>query len=271
MAGLRAGEPIRLIVRGDDLGMTQGSLLAFERAFNEGILTSGALVVPGPWFEAAAEMCRKNPGWSTGVHLCLVGEWRGYRWRPVLPWDRVSSLVDEDGYLFTSPDELFSHRPKLEEIDRELRAQIDLARKKGVHVQYLDTHYITPSNETYPGLGDLLQKIAADYDLPFSGNFGEKEISVYETPIDQKVGRALELVDSLTPGLWLWICHIGIDSPEQRALIHTARNDIFVTGGVGRHRAAEFEVLTSLELRSALLKKGIELISYSRLWKEKGH
>ena len=51
-------EAIRLIIRGDDFGMTQGSLVAFEKAFNEGVLTCGGLQVPAPWFEAAAEMCR---------------------------------------------------------------------------------------------------------------------------------------------------------------------------------------------------------------------
>ena len=33
--GLAAAQDIKLIVRGDDFGMTQGSLIAFERAFNQ--------------------------------------------------------------------------------------------------------------------------------------------------------------------------------------------------------------------------------------------
>jgi len=33
-----AANTIQLIVRGDDLGMTQGSIIAFERAFNDGVL-----------------------------------------------------------------------------------------------------------------------------------------------------------------------------------------------------------------------------------------
>ena len=34
-----AQNDIRLIVRGDDIGMTQGSIAAFQRAFNQGVLT----------------------------------------------------------------------------------------------------------------------------------------------------------------------------------------------------------------------------------------
>jgi predicted glycoside hydrolase/deacetylase ChbG (UPF0249 family) len=263
-----AEEPVRLIIRGDDLGMTQGSLVAFEKAFNNGVMTAASIVVPGPWFEGVAAMCRKNPGWNTGVHLCLVGEWRGFRWRPVLPWNQVSSIVDEDGFLYSYPNELFAHKPRIEEIEAELRAQVDLAIKKGVNVQYLDTHYLSASNETYPGLGDMIRKIAADYDLPLSGTFGEKNIGIYSTPVDQKLDEAVRIVSELEPGLYLWICHPGIDSPEQRALVHSAPEDIFIDGGVGIHRAEVLRVLQSLELKSVILKRGIQLTNYRDLWKK---
>jgi predicted glycoside hydrolase/deacetylase ChbG (UPF0249 family) len=268
LAMLAPAQEVRLIVRGDDLGMTQGSLVAFEKAFNHGVLTVGAMIVPAPWFEAAAELARRNPGWCIGVHMCLVGEWRGFRWRPVLPWDQVRSIVDADGYLYPSPRELFAHQPKLEEIDAELRAQINLAKKRGVNVQYLDLHYVSPSQ--YPGFAEVIKKIGADYNLPISSQMGEtRSASVYTTPIDQKLKRAVQMLEGLKPGLALWVCHIGIDSPEQRALIHTDPEAIFVEGGVGRHRAEELNVLTSLEVKSTILKKGIILTNYRELWSQK--
>jgi predicted glycoside hydrolase/deacetylase ChbG (UPF0249 family) len=261
-------QEIRLIVRGDDFGMTEGNLEAIEKAMNEGVMTSTAMIVPAPWFEGAAELARRNPGWCTGIHLCLVGEWRGYRWRPVLPWDRVRSLVDADGYLYPSPKQLFAHQPKPEEMDAELRAQIDLAKRQGVNVQYLDTHYIDLSD--HPDFARVVRKIARDYDLPLSSEVGEKPMeSVYATPVEQKKKRAMEILRGLGPGLWLWVSHVGIDSPEQRALIHTAPEDIFVEGGVGAHRAAELSVLTSLEIRSIILQRGIKLTNYRELWKQK--
>jgi len=265
--GAASAQNIRLIVRGDDMGMTQGSLAAFERAFNTGVLTSGAIIVPGPWFEGAAELCRKNPGWCTGVHLALVGEWRGYRWRPVLPWDRVSSIVDEDGFLYTYPDELWAKKPKIEEIEAELRAQVELAKKKGVNVQYLDTHYMV--YDSYPGLENVITKMGRDYNLPLSETFDENRLSVYTVPVKEKRDRAVKMLSELQPGLYLWVCHIGIDSPEQDALIHSAPEDIFIDGGVGPHRAAELKTLTSLEVKSIILQKGITLTSYTDLWKEK--
>lgn len=261
-------QDIRLIVRGDDMGMTEGSLEAFEQAFNNGVLTCGAIQAPAPWFEGAAELCRKNPGWCVGVHLCLIGEWIGYRWRPVLPWSEVSSLVNEDGYLYRYPEELFEQKPKLEEIEAEFRAQIELVLKHGVNVQYLDTHYL--GYTSYPGIEDVFKKLGREYDLPISSMMGESRPgSVYGAPVDEKKALAVEMLENLEPGLWLWVNHIGIDSPEQNALIHTKPDHIFPGGGVGKHRAAELNALLSIEVKSMILKKGIKLTNYRELWEEK--
>ena len=263
-----AEDEIRLLVRGDDMGMTQGSLAAFEEAFNRGVLTSGAIQATAPWFEGAAELCRKNPGWCVGVHLAIIGEWQGYRWRPVLPWDQVSSIVDEDGFLYRYPGELFAHKPKLEEIDAEFRAQIDLALKKGINVQYMDTHYMGYSS--YPGLEEVYKKIGRDYNLPISSMMGEtRPGSIYNTPVEEKTDLAVKMLEELEPGLWLWVCHIGIDSPEQNALIHTRPDHIFAIGGVGKHRAAELKALTSYDVKATIMQKGIKLVSYRELWEEK--
>lgn len=261
-----AQDEIKLIIRGDDMGMTQGSLVAFERAFNEGVLTCASIQVPAPWFEGAAELCRKNPGWCTGIHLTLIGEWRGYWWRPVLPWDKVPSLVDEDGYFYRYPKEMHAHKPKLEEIDAELRAQIDLAIKRGINVQYLDVHY--RSTRGYPGANEVVKKIASDYNLPISGSLGEKGIRISAIPAVNKKDSALKMLEGLSPRLYLWVCHPGIESPEQYALIHTSVEDIMIDG-VGLHRAMVTNTLTSIELKSVIFKKGIKLTDYKELWEEK--
>lgn len=265
--GVSQAQQIQLIVRGDDLGMTQGSLAAVEQAMNEGVMTATSIIVPAPWFEGAAELARRNPRWCTGIHLCFTGEWRGYRWRPVLPWDKVRSLVDADGFFYGSPKELFARRPKLEEIEAELRAQMDLAKKKGVNIQYVDTHYFGPGE--YPGLDALVTKLARDYRVPHSEDFGEKMMpNVYTVAINEKLQTAVHNLEGLTPGLWLWVCHVGIDSAEQRALIHTAPEDVFVDGA-GAHRAEELKVVTSPEVKSEIQRKGITLVDYRALWNQR--
>jgi predicted glycoside hydrolase/deacetylase ChbG (UPF0249 family) len=254
-------DDIRLIVRGDDLGMTQGSIAAFERSFNEGVLTCASLLVVAPWFDAAAELIRRNPGWCVGVHLCLIGEWQGYRWRPVSPWNRVPTLVDADGFLFPEPGKLWANKPRPEEIEAEFRAQIDLAMKKGVKPQYLDLHYA--ANED---VKRAVGKLSSEYGLPISGSLGEKyAVSVYKAPVERKLEAALKQIDRLTPGLWLWVAHPGIESPEHDALVHSSPEDRFTGGGVGRHRAEETNVLTSKAVKDAIAKKKIRLTTYRDL------
>ena len=251
------------------MGMTQGSIAATQKAFNDGVLTCASIQVTAPWFEAAAELSKKNPEWCVGIHLAIIGEWRGCRWRPVLPWDKVSSIVDDDGFLYRSPNELFSHNPKIGEIEAEYRAQIELALKKGVNVQYLDMHYLGYSS--YPGLEGIVMKLGHEYNLPISGAIGESMFSgVYMVPEHQKKEVAVKQLKELKPGLWLWVTHLGIDSSEQNALIHFEPADIMPGGGVGKHRAAELEVITSIEVKSMISQKGIKLTNYRELWEKRG-
>lgn len=259
---IASAQETRLIVRGDDMGMTQGSLVAFEKAFNEGVLTCASIIVPAPWFQGAIELVKRNPKWCVGIHLALVGEWRGYRWRPVSPWDKVSSLVDEDGFLHPYPDALWAKTPKLEEIESELRAQVKLTMKSGIRIHYLDFHY----SMGYPGLSEVVRKISAEFGLPVSGAYGEKRVpGIYKVPCEEKTEVAVKMLQGLGPGLWLWVTHPGIDSPEQNALVHTKAEDVFRQGGIGKHRAAELEALISSKVRQTIKDRGIRLISYKEL------
>lgn len=259
-----AQDSIRLIVRGDDLGCTQGSLIAIERAFSEGILTCTGIQACAPWFDGAAALCRKHPEWCVGVHLSIIGEWQGYRWRPVLPWDKVPSIVDADGFFYASPEELIAHQPKLGEIEAELRAQIELVKKRGVTPGYLDTHSL--GYRAYPGLEELFLRLSREYGLPLSGYAGETVFpGVYITPPAEKLGRAVALFDQLQPGLYLWVCHLGIDSPEQNALSHTPPKKAFAADGVGAHRRAELGVVTSDSVKAVIARKGIVLTNYTEV------
>ena len=51
-----------------------------------------------------------------------------------------------------------------------------LAKRKGINVQYVDTHYA--ELDSYPGFDAVIRKIAKDYDVPVSSTLGEKTIKV---------------------------------------------------------------------------------------------
>ena len=87
-AGLPAQEEsqkVRLWVRGDDFGYTHASNLALEKGFADGVMQSASVLVPGPWFNETAQILRRHPEWSVGVHLTITSEWNTLRWPPVSP------------------------------------------------------------------------------------------------------------------------------------------------------------------------------------------
>lgn len=255
--------PVELIVRGDDMGMTHTCNLAVQKNFQEGILTCASIIVPSPWFEEAARMCREHPEWCIGVHLTLNSEWRDYRWKPVIPYNEVPSLVDEDGYFYPTTEAFLDASPKLEEVEKELRAQMELALKRGIDVQYIDTHMDTARST--PELREIVLKICQDYDLPLSRESGEQQMSIYEVPYKEKEKALAEKLKELESGLWLLVVHPGLDTPEERALV-----DINPEGlpDVALNRAAVTDALTSNVIKMIIEKRGIQLTDYRKLGKK---
>ena len=253
-------EGIKLIVRGDDLGFCHSANLAFEKVFREGILTSAEIMVPPPWFNEAVGIVKRNPKLDVGVHLVLTSEWQFYSWKPVLPITEVPSLVNDDGYFFPSTSSFLAAKPKLAEIERELRAQIELVLKKGVTISHLSAHMFTATST--PKLKAIAKKLAKEYDLLISGYIGEKRKEWFPTysVLPQEKGRVLAgALEKLSPGIWLIGNHPGLDTSEMRAM-----KDMNPTGlrNVAAHREAETKALTSKKIKRIVKKKGIKLISY---------
>lgn len=257
----REGNDIILITRADDMGYTHTGNLATLECLRNGIIKSAAILAIAPWFEEAVMIARDNPDLCFGVHLGIIGEWRGYRWRPVLPYSDVRTLVDEDGFLWRSPGEFWAHNPDMKELEKEFRSQIELARKKGVRVDYIDSHYIMPYNERFR---PVMEELGKDYRLPVSCLLGEDELDDFGiySPAPEEKERVLEQVlRGLTLGVHLLIAHPGYPSLENDALVHFEPKDISPLG-VARHRAAETLAYTSPRIKRLIKELRIKLLSY---------
>jgi len=253
-------QEIKLIVRGDDLGFCHSANLAFEKVYKEGILTSAEIMVPVPWFKEAVEITRKNPGLDIGVHLVLTSEWRFYSWGPVLPASEVPSLVDDDGNFFPSVSSFLAAKPKPDEVEKELRAQIELALKKGLKISHLSSHMFAATST--PEFKAIVEKLAAEHGLVVSGSVGEKRgewFPTYSVPPRDKERVLADTLEKLTPGLWLIGVHPGLDTPEMEAMEPTDPREL---KHVGAHRAAETVSLVSERVKQIIKNRGIKLISY---------
>ncbi|MBL0273941.1 MAG: ChbG/HpnK family deacetylase [Chitinophagaceae bacterium] len=113
---------------------------AAKEVLETGMPVSMSVMVPCPWFSEAVELLKKYPNVSIGIHLTLNSEWKQYRWGPVSGSPVVPTLVDSLGNFFPSRSKLFGNNPKLSEIETELRAQIEIAQRAGLKIDYLDYH-----------------------------------------------------------------------------------------------------------------------------------
>jgi chitin disaccharide deacetylase len=254
-----AEQPPRLIIRTDDIGFCHGVNMAFKRAAEQGMVSSASVIVNTPWLDEAVEILRQHPEISVGIHLALNSEWKEFKWGPVTPPDKVPSLVDPFGKFYGTRKELFSHRPKLREVAKELRAQIDLALRKGLKISYIDNHMSTAISTLE--FQQEMEKIAREYGIGISRYFGEKEVpNVYAVPPDLKLWQAMKNLEAVTNGgLYLLVCHIGTDDAEMQAMTDL---NLFAPKNMSRHRQAERDVLCSPEYKAALQAKGIRLVGY---------
>jgi len=259
-------EAIRLVVRGDDFGMCHSVNLAFRTAMRTGILSNASLMVPPPWFEEAAEIAREQHPFSVGVHLTLTAEWDLYRWKPVLPQPEVSTLVDPRGYFWHNTREFLAGNPDLQQVERELRAQIDIALDRGVDVAYLDAHMNTALST--PALTQITTQLAAEYRLPISMTYGEElvvadptRLDMFHIPPSEKLQCVVDGLEALTPGFWMMLFHPGLNTVEMDA-IKGGRPQRLVRWNTADHRSAETRVLISPQAREVVTRRQIQLVTY---------
>src|SRR5882724_6597496 len=121
-----------LIVHADDLAVAHSVDSASFDALEKNAVTSASILVPCPWLTEVAEYAKEHPEADLGLHLALTSEWKTYRWGPVESKDKVTSLVDPSGYLWSEVAPAARNiRP--EEAEREIRSQIERAIAAGIH------------------------------------------------------------------------------------------------------------------------------------------
>ncbi|MGW5047440.1 carbohydrate deacetylase [Streptomyces griseoluteus] len=248
------GQRIRLVVRVDDAGLSESVNRAVVEALRGPAACSVSLMVPGPAAAHAAALIAPLPGVVHGLHVTLTSEWERPRWRPVLPARAVPSLLDRDGFLPRTADELHARGgvdPR--EAAAEITAQLDRAREWGLQVCYLDQHM---GVGWVAGAGEAIRAVAAEQGLIDADRLAPA--------LPLPTGADLRAVLRRTrPGPHVLITHPGHDDAALQALRGTG----FPNGGVGTARDADRRLLTDRALWSAVRADGIELTDYTALFR----
>ncbi len=265
-----------LIVHADDLGITHSVNQASFKAMEEGAVSSASIMVPTPWLPEVAAYAKANPDHDMGIHLTLTSEWQLLRIGPVASRSEVSSLLDENGYFYPDCTALWEHA-KIEEVEIELRAQIDKAFAMGIHPTHLDSHMgclFSTDNRYY----ELYTRLSKEYGIPAMVNHQIKQLGgtdMAEPPvvINQIYGAGTEDFDkdamgnyyadtlkALEPGLHVMIIHCGYDDLENQGM--SFEHPYWGA----KWRQDDFDFFTSEECTQILKEENIHLVT----WKEIG-
>jgi chitin disaccharide deacetylase len=256
-----------LIIHADDFGLTASENRATIKALNGGMVCSASIMVNCRGFAEAAAYAGEHQDSDLGVHLTLTSEWDSYKWGPVLQPSEVKSLVDGNGHFFKTKDSLSSEsRP--EDVEKELRAQIELAQKAGVDLTHIDSHmFITTTN---PAILEICLKLAKENRIPL--------LLTKELPVRYLLRGDLLLVDQLLsadaedfgdlrgfykktlkaikPGLTCLLIHTAFNDKEMQDL--TSNQELF--GSVWRQ--ADFDFFTGEECQNILTENNIKLVTW---------
>jgi predicted glycoside hydrolase/deacetylase ChbG (UPF0249 family) len=266
-----------LIIHGDDMGLSHSTNTAVIKAFENGGITSGSIMIPCPWSAEMAAYIKAHPGLDVGIHFTLNAEWKYYKCGGVSSSCDIQSLLDSEGNFYPDLQQVALHA-KPEEVEKELRAQIDRAIAQGIRPTHLDSHmgsmYISPA------IFRVAVKVAKEYKLPVSlplnlvkvaAPFLVNEIAPEMVGVDNFLMLGSEatggnwprmyavLIGKLVPGLNEIVVHLSYDNDEMKA-IATEHEDY---GSAWRQN--DLDYVTSDEFKNLLKDNKVQLVTWRQI------
>jgi len=265
-----------LIIHADDLGVSHSENEASIHALEKGAVNSGSIMVPCPWFPEIAAYAASHPNADIGLHLTLTAEWNVYKWGPVLHQD-AKSLTTPEGFLPASVEAL-AKAGTVQDVEKELRAQVDRAIQFGVKPTHLDTHMAGVLAN--PEFLKTYIKLGHEYKVPvllnrdiinmfgggnLNGALSDKDVILDKifmaSPADYAKGMKdfyTGVLTSVQPGLNCILLHAAYNNAEMQAV--TVEHPDYGAAW----RQADFDFFTSDACKKLLKDNNIQLVT----WKE---
>lgn len=274
------------IIHTDDIGMCQASVAAFADLWEFSSISSGATMVPCPWFPQAAAYCREHPGVDMGVHMTLTSEWETYRWGPISTNDIASGMIDSEGFFYHSSEQAQEFGNPAA-VQHEMSTQVERAKAFGINPTHIDTHMGTVAHPkfmpAYIQLGQHYQtplmimrmdeqgwldfgldtnsaaiagQLVAQFDdmgFPMIDHMAGLELDKAKT-LEERINYAKQTLSQLKSGITHFIIHPSKDSPELRAITPD-----------WPCRVADYQAFMSQELKTYISEIGIQVIGYQAL------
>lgn len=184
-----------VIMHVDDVGMSYDSNLGAIETMTKGVATSCSIMMPCPWVPGFFHFLKDHPNTDAGLHLTLTSEWKDYRWGPLSGKTKVPGLVDPEGAMWASVEDVVKHATA-DEVETEIRAQVERALQMGFRPTHLDSHMGTLFAS--PAFVQTYLKVGMEYKIPLMFPGG------HNTLIAQQLAGKLDLNQARMVGKMLW-------------------------------------------------------------------
>ena len=280
-------DDIVLILHVDDAGMSHASNLGVIQSTEDGVATSFSIMMPCPWVPELMKWIKEKPQVDAGLHLTMTAEWKLYRWGPVAGKAAVPGLVDEQGCLWHSVEQVCTHASP-DEVENEIRAQIDRAEKMGLEITHLDSHMGTLFAR--PDYFERFLKVGIEKQIPILAVGGHMTHTMVENgaaatalrPLAATIWAAgLPVIDDLHTSVTSWkppekkerffklIRELkpGITEILFHASVMTEEFPLITGSAASRH--ADTQLLKDPELKALLKERKIHLTTWRELKKRR--
>ena len=279
----RLGYPkdtVAVILHVDDVGMSHSSNLGAIESIEKGVANSFSIMMPCPWVPEIARWLQKNTNADSGLHLTLTSEWQIYRWGPLAGKKAVPGLVDNEGCLHRNVVQVAT-RATPDEVETEIRAQIERAEGFGFPITHIDSHMGTLFAR--PDFFARYMKVALEKKLPMLAVGGhmtyvsqrESEAAKSLRPLVPKIwngglpviddlhtgwsasdtpAKLQETLEQLKPGVTMIIFHASVPTEDFPLITNSSER-----------RKADLEALTSPKTREVIERRKIVLTTWREL------
>lgn len=152
-----------VILHVDDVGMSWDSNEGAINAMTKGVANSCSIMMPCAWVPGFVQYLKQHPHLDAGLHLTLTSEWKQYRWFPLSGVSQVPGLIDGEGAFWPDVESVVKNATA-DEVEKEIRQQVERALRMGFTPTHLDSHMGTLFAS--PAFIQRYMKVGMEYKIP---------------------------------------------------------------------------------------------------------
>ena len=254
-----------------------------------------------PWVKEVAEFHKDYPQYDIGVHLTLTAEWKNYKWGGLSSSNEIQSLLNDDNEFYDNtrdvninadpeevrkelqaqidyarslginPSHIDSHMGAIA-VNKDIwRVYIEVGHKNKLVSMAIKSRISSLFDEDFP---------VPDYIVPVNDMYmlyPEADRTSLESIAGEDIANTLIVndvykyddffklysskVESLAPGLNVFLLHLGYDNEELRAVTvdHPEYGSLW--------RQLDYDVFNSKEFKKVLKDNDIKLVTWGDIKK----